>query len=120
MKTNWKHMSAALLILAGTAKVGAVTTDANTNPGVVKNAETNAPAVQARGKKVFVNLLNLEGESVTVKVIDEENRLLYLKDFEESPVVEKAFNFEDAYDGTYSVIVNDGEVTYTAYVAVGR
>lgn len=113
-------MSAALLILAGTAKAGATTTDFNTNPGVVKNAETSAPAVQARGKKVFVNLLNLEGESVTVKVIDEENRLLYLKNFEESPVVEKAFNFEDAYDGTYSVIVKEGDVTYTASVAVGR
>ncbi len=27
MKTNWKHLSAALLILAGTAEAGAVTTD---------------------------------------------------------------------------------------------
>jgi hypothetical protein len=120
MKTTWKHMSAALLVFAGTAKAGAVTTDPVENPGVVKKVESNAPAVQARGKKVFVNLLNLDGEAVTVKVFDEENRLLYLKNFEENPVVEKAFNFEEAYEGTYSVIVKDGEATYTASVEVSR
>jgi hypothetical protein len=118
MKTNWKHMSAALLFLAGTAQAGAVTTDSDKKP--VEERATSTPAVQARGKKVFVNLLNLKGESVTVKVYDEESRLLYLKNFEEAPVIEKAFNFEEAYEGSYSVVVNDGEATYTASVEVAR
>ena len=118
MNTNWKHLSAALLILAGTAKAGAVTTESDKKP--VEKRTTSTPAVQARGKKVFVNLLNLKGESVIVKVYDEESRLLYLKNFEESPVIEKAFNFEEAYEGTYSVVVNDGEATYTASVEVAR
>jgi hypothetical protein len=119
MKTNWKHLSAALLILAGTAEAGAVTTDSDKKP-VVKERVTSSTAVQARGEKVFVNLLNLQGESVIVKVYDEESRLLYLKNFEESPVVEKAFNFEEAYEGTYIVVVNDGEATYSASVEVAR
>lgn len=119
MKTNWKHLSAALLILAGTAEAGAVTTDSDRKP-VVKARTTSTPAVQTRGKKVYVNLLNLQGESVTVKVYDEESRLLYLRNFEETPVIEKAFNFEEAYEGTYSVVVNDGEATYTASVKVAR
>ena len=118
MNTNWKHLSAALLILAGTAKAGAVTTDSDKKP--VEERTTSTPAVQARGNKVYVNLLNLKGESVTVKVYDQESRLLYLKNFEESPVVEKAFNFEEAYEGTYSVVVNDGEVSYSASVEVAR
>lgn len=118
MKTNWKHVSAALLILAGTAKAGAVTTDSDKKP--VEERTTSTPAVQARGSKVYVNLLNLKGESVTVKVYDEESRLLYLRNFEETPVIEKAFNFEEAYEGTYSVVVNDGEATYSASVEVGR
>ena len=119
MKTNWKHLSAALLILAGTAEAGAVTTDSGKKP-VVEERTTSTPAVQARGNKVYVNLLNLQGESVTVKVYDEKSRLLYLKNFEESPVIEKAFNFEEAFEGTYSVVVNDGEATYTASVEVAR
>jgi hypothetical protein len=118
MKTNWKHLSAALLILAGTAKAGAVTTVSDKKP--VKESIASTTAVQARGKKVFVNLLNLKGESVTVKVYDGESRLLYRKNFEESPVIEKAFNFEEAYEGTYSVVVSDGEVTYSASVEVAR
>ena len=120
MKTTWKHMSAALLILAGMAKAGASTTDFNVNPGVMTKGETSTPAVQARGQKVFVSLLNLDGTSVTVRVYDEDNHLLYLKNFKESPVVEKAFNFEDAYEGTYSVVVSDGEATYSASLEVAR
>lgn len=113
-------MTAALMILAGTVQAGAATTDSGKNPADVKKVETNTPVVQARGKKVFVNLLNLNGTSVTVKVYDEENRLLYLKEMEESPVVEKAFNFEAAYEGTYNVVVTDGEATYKASVEVAR
>lgn len=119
MKTNWKHVSAALLILAGTAEAGAVPTELDKNP-VVKERTASTTAVQTRGNKVYVNLLNLGGASVTVKVYDEVNRLLYFKKFEESPVIEKAFNFEEAYEGTYSVIVNDGEETYAASVEVAR
>jgi len=113
-------MSAALLILASTAKAGATTTDLVANPGEVVKLETNTPAVQARGNRVFVNFLNLDGDDVTVKVFDQENRLLYVKKFEESPVVEKAFNFEKAYEGTYSVVVSDGEDTYSASLKVAR
>ena len=119
MKTNWKLFSAALLILAGTARAGAVTTDSDRNP-VDKKRTTSTTAVQARGKKVFVNLLNLDGNPVTVKVYDGQRRLLYVKSFEESPVVEKAFNFEEAYQGTYRVYVYDGEETYSASLEVTR
>ena len=113
-------MSAALLIFAATAKAGAVTTDYIPNPGMEDKVEALTTAVQARGEKVFVNLLNLDGTSVTIRVYDEENRLLYFKKFEESPVIEKAFNFEEAYEGAYSVVVSDGAATYSASVNVAR
>ena len=120
MKKTWKNLSAALLIFAATAKAGAVTTDYITNPGMKDKTETLTTAVQARGEKVFVNVLNLDGTPVTIRVFDEENRLLYFKRFEESPVVEKAFNFEEAYEGDYSVVVSDGDATYSASVKVAR
>lgn len=85
-----------------------------------KDRTTTTTAVQARGEKVYVNLLNLDGSPVTVKVYDGQRRLLYIKRFEETPVVEKAFNFEEAYQGTYRVFVYDGEQTYSASVEVAR
>ncbi len=85
-----------------------------------KDRTTTTTAVQARGEKVYVNLLNLDGSPVTVKVYDGQRRLLYIKRFEETPVLEKAFNFEEAYQGTYRVYVYDGEETYSASVEVAR
>lgn len=120
MKRNFKNFSAALVLMAVTAKAGAVTTDPVKDPVVVKEIKAGTPVVQTKGQKVFVNLLNLEGESVTVKVLDSEDRVLYLQSFEQTPVVEKAFSFEQAYSGTYSVVVRNGEDLYSASVRVSR
>jgi hypothetical protein len=120
MKRNFKNISAALVVMAFTAKAGAVPTDPGKEALAVKELRADSPVVQAKGQKVFVNLLNLEGESVTVKVVDSENRVLYLQRFEETQVVEKAFSFEQAYSGTYSVVVRNGEDLYSASVSVSR
>lgn len=118
MKNNWKSISAVLLILAGTARAGASTTDSVGKPSVGKEIIANTTAVQVKGEKVFVNLLNLDENAVTVKVLDDKNRVLYLKNFRNKTLVEKAFNFEKAYKGTYSVVVNDGETIYAVSVEV--
>lgn len=102
------------MILAASLSLKAATPD---NPGE-KKPKANASVLTVKGEMVFVNHLNLEGEKVTLKVYDEESRLLYLKSFDQTPVVEKAFNFENAYEGTYSVVLNDGDESYTATVAV--
>jgi hypothetical protein len=117
MKNNWKKVSSVLLLLAASANLSAASTVAISNPGE-KEIRTSTPAIVVKGEKVFVNHLNLEGEKVTLKVYDEDNRLLYIKKFNQAPVVEMAFNFESAYEGTYSVVLNDGDVIYSATVAV--
>ena len=117
MKNNWKKVSTALLILAASASLQAASPTTGKNPGE-KDVLASTPALQVKGNRIFVNHLNLEGESVILKVYDEENRLLYFRKFDETPVVEKAFNFEKAYEGTYSVVLKDGDVTYTATLAV--
>lgn len=117
MKNNWKKVSSLLLVLAASASLNAASPAAITNPGE-KEIKTNTPAIVVQGERVFVNHLNLEGEMVTLKVYDNDNRLLYIKKFNQTPVVEMAFNFESAYEGTYSVVLNDGDVTYSATVAV--
>lgn len=117
MKNNWKTVSTALLVLAASVNLHAASPVPNTNPGE-KETKTNTPAIKVAGEKVFVNHLNLEGETVTLKVYDAENRLLYVKKFNQAPVVEMAFNFESAYEGTYSIVLNDGDVIHKATVAV--
>ncbi|MGA9237506.1 hypothetical protein [Robiginitalea sp.] len=117
MKNNWKKVSSALLVLAASASLSAATPATIVKPGE-KEIKTNTPAIMVEGERVFVNHLNLEGEKVTLKVYDQDNRLLYIKKFNQTPVVEMAFNFESAYEGTYSVVLNDGDVIYTATVAV--
>jgi len=117
MKNNWKKVSSALFVLAVSASLSAASPATIVNPGE-KEIKTNTPAIVVQGERVFVNHLNLEGEKVTLKVYDEDNRLLYIKKFNQAPVVEMAFNFESAYEGTYSVVLNDGDVIYSATVAV--
>ncbi len=117
MKNNWKKVSSALLVLAASTSLSAASPVAVANPGE-KEMKTNTPAIVVQGERVLVNHLNLEGEKVTLKVYDEDNRLLYIKKFDQTPVVEMAFNFESAYEGTYSVVLNDGDVIYSATVAV--
>lgn len=117
MKNNWKKVSTVLMILAATASIHAASPDSGIYPGE-KEVKENTTAIQVKGEKVFVNHLNLDGETVTLKVYDEENRLLYRESFKETPVVEKAFNFEDAYEGTYSVVLSDGESSFKATVEI--
>jgi hypothetical protein len=73
------------------------------------------PYFRKAGDKVFLNFLNLDGKSVVVKVVDGEGRLLFFERYADTPVVEKAFNFENAEAGTYKlqVVVSEGDSTYS-------
>ena len=117
MKNNWKKVSTALMILAATASMQAANPVLGKNPGE-KEIKQNSATLQVKGLRVLVNHLNLEGNAVTLKVYDEENRLLYIREFDQTPVIEKAFNFENAYRGTYSVVLSDDDTSYAASVTV--
>ena len=70
------------------------------------------PVFVKKGDKLFMNLLNLDKEAVTVKVIDTEGRLLFIETYEGELVIEKAFNFENAFENEYTVIVKDNGETF--------
>lgn len=105
------------MILAATASMQAANPVLGKNPGE-KEIKQNSATLQVKGLRVLVNHLNLEGNAVTLKVYDEENRLLYIREFDQTPVIEKAFNFENAYRGTYSVVLSDEDTSYAASVTV--
>ena len=76
------------------------------------------PVFVKKGDKLLLNLLNLSQEKVTLKVYDSENRLVFSESIEGELVVEKAFNFEKAYEDEYKVVVSDNEGTYSETVSV--
>ena len=67
---------------------------------------------------LFLNLLNLDGEDVQIKVFDSDNRTLFSEVIKNESIVTRAFNFETAHEDRYTVIVKDCENTYYEDIAV--
>ena len=98
----------AALFLMGIISVNALAANPDkTLPASTKNyADLADPHFKVKGKRMLVNFLNLEGNTVIVRVLDEENRVLYMERIKDATVIEKAINFEKAYEGTYRVEVS--------------
>lgn len=114
-------MAAALALMATTTTAHA-TTGGSSESVAVKENNTVTPYLRQDGGRVFVNYLNLEGSSVVVQVVDNENRILYFERFTSVPVVEKAINFEKALSGVYKVEVkvSNGGRTFSESLKVVR
>lgn len=76
------------------------------------------PAFKRKGNKLYLNLLNLDQEKVTIKVYDSEGRIIFRETFDDALVIEKAFNFERAYEDEYTVVVIDNNETFKEVVEV--
>jgi len=76
------------------------------------------PVFKKKGNTLFVNLLNLDQQKVTIKVIDSEGRIVFIETLEGDLVIEKAFNFENAFRNDYTVMVVDNNETFKETVEV--
>ncbi|PWL37306.1 hypothetical protein DKG77_16165 [Flagellimonas aquimarina] len=76
------------------------------------------PVFVKKGEKLFLNLLNLTQGKVVLKVYDSQNRLVYSESIDGEMVIEKAFNFERAFEDKYTLVVVDKLGTYTETIAV--
>lgn len=74
--------------------------------------ETTRPVFKQKGDKLYMNLLNLDLEKVNIKVIDSNNRVVFSEVIEGELLIQKAFNFEKAFEDNYTVVVKDSEGTY--------
>lgn len=70
------------------------------------------PVFVKKGQKVMMNLLNVSQGKVLLKVYDDQKRLVFDEVIDGEVVVEKAFNFEKAYEGKYTIVVVDKFGTY--------
>ncbi|MEH6682680.1 MAG: hypothetical protein V7724_19210 [Sediminicola sp.] len=80
--------------------------------------EDAKPIFKKKGGMVYLNLLNLDRKNVDVKVYDEANALVYETVIRDAIVVEKAFNFEKAFRGTYTLVLKDSKNTYYETIVV--
>ncbi len=76
------------------------------------------PVFVRKGQKIMMNLLNVSQGKVLLKVYDSEQRLVFDEAIEGDIVVEKAFNFEKAYRGEYTIVVVDKFGTYKSKMVV--
>lgn len=85
---------------------------------VLERGEDVKPSFRRKGDKLFMNFLNVNEDAVDVKVYDSSNRLVFNEKMEGKVLVEKAFNFENAYSDTYTVSVKDKKNVYYQEVVV--
>jgi hypothetical protein len=79
---------------------------------ILEKKENAKPVFRRDKKMVYLNLLNLDGGDVEIKVFDSSNRVLFKQVVEGEISVEKAFNFKRAFADSYSVVVKDNNNTY--------
>lgn len=76
------------------------------------------PVFKKKGNKLFLNILNLDQENVTIKVYDSEGRLVFKEIVKGELIVEKVFNFDRAFEDNYTVVVVDNDQTFKEVVVV--
>ncbi|WP_350294007.1 hypothetical protein [uncultured Croceitalea sp.] len=125
MKTILKNSVAAAILLSSTISIANAPESsfgkkANAKSEVEKNIITidADPTFKRKGNKLFMNLLNLSKGKVTIKVYDSEGRVVFKEIVEGDIVVEKAFNFENAYEDKYTVVITDNKETFKESVLI--
>lgn len=79
----------------------------------------NAKPVFRKGKgSVFLNLLNLDKKDVRIKVYDSSDLVVFEETIANTTLVEKVFNFEKAFEGSYTIMVQDATNSYYEVVVV--
>ncbi|MBT8186255.1 MAG: hypothetical protein HKP38_03480 [Croceitalea sp.] len=76
------------------------------------------PVFSKKGNKIFLNILNLDQEKVTIRVYDSANRLVYKETLKGELIVEKVFNFESAFEDDYTIVVVDNNQTFKEVIEV--
>ncbi len=85
---------------------------------ISKPKRTNKPVFRKKGDRIYVNLLNLDLEDIAIAVYDSEGRRLFSETNNADQIVQKAFNFEDAKNDSYTVMVRDASHTYYEEIVV--
>ena len=79
---------------------------------------TFQPIFRKDGNKVHVNLLNLDKDKVDITIFDNSGSLFFTESSKGELVFGKTLNFQNAFKGTYTIKVNDGEKVYYQNIVI--
>ncbi|APA63391.1 hypothetical protein [Maribacter sp. 1_2014MBL_MicDiv] len=85
----------------------------NNDVKIVESDEDIKPFFRKTDNMIFMNYLNLDKSKLSIKIYDTESRTVFTQEVADEMIVEKAFNFADAFPGTYTVTVKSAGKTYT-------
>lgn len=85
---------------------------------LIEEKENLKPFYKKKEGMVYLSLLNLDKEEVKVTVLDSANRVLFKEAFENKDVIEKVFNFKNALEDRYTVVIKDGKHTFYEAIVV--
>ncbi len=86
--------------------------------GSFANDEITKSIFKEKEDKVFVNLYNLDKEKVEIKIYDSQNRVVYTETIVDSMLVRKVFNFKDAFEDSYTLVIKKQGETYKKNILV--
>ncbi len=97
------------------------TLDVNSKDVKIANTTKNItkPIFRKVGDKVYVNLFNADQRKVDIEILDNQRNVVFKESTRGELIVGKAFNFEKAVKGSYTIRVNDGEETYYQNIKIG-
>ena len=85
---------------------------------ILDKEEMSKPVFSERENVVYMNFLNSTGEEVKMKLVDQANRTIFRESLKDEFLVGKAFNFEKALEGTYTLMVKSSNGTYFKEVQI--
>jgi len=85
---------------------------------ITGRTENPKPVFRKKEGRVFLNLLNLEKETVKIKVLDSDDRIVFQETISDEMLIEKVFNFQDAFKDDYLVVVQNKKDTFYEDVTV--
>ncbi|WP_394750423.1 hypothetical protein [Spongiimicrobium salis] len=79
---------------------------------ILDKKEVAKPVFNERANVLYMNLLNQTGEKVKMELVDQANRTIFEETLTDQFLVGKAFNFENAFKGTYTLMVKTSKGVY--------
>ncbi|TMM56012.1 hypothetical protein FEE95_15325 [Maribacter algarum] len=80
--------------------------------------ENVKPIFRQKDGRVFLNLLNLQKDAVKIAVMDSEGRSIFQETITDEMLIEKTFNFKNAFEDSYTILVKSKDDIYFEYVTV--
>ena len=90
----------------------------NTDVEIINRKENAKPVFKTEGRIVYLNLLNLSKKDVKIEIYDSSDRLVFSEKRENEMIIEKALNFNQAYNDQYTVVVKDSQNTYYENIVI--